>query len=322
MLHKFLIGGFVILFPITQTYSLISTQLLENLPTQEVDSNYVNLEQNIFSIRTFLNFKSQSFKLSNKDHGLRYIPNNRFGVGVGIAYYPILLDVSINIKVFKEDASERLDFQGELLYKRNLFSLYIQDYKGFNITGDQISIKEFRPDIKSFTTGLSYLRILNPNKMSFSSVFTGGAMQKKSVGSFALGGSASIHRMSADSSIVPSSQREYFNDYALITEMLGINVSIKGGYSQVFVLPDGFFVFASLFPGIGISIKEITSIETYIPGDWLNLELDFQVSFGYNGSRIYSTIGVVSHHSNTSLDYSIRMISRLGRIKWVVGFKL
>ena len=322
MLYKILLAGFVILFPLTRTYSQITTKLLDNLPVQEVDSSFVNLEQNIFSIRTFLVFKSQSFKLSNEDYALRYEPNNRLGVGVGIAYYPVLLDVAINIKIFKENASERLDIQGELLYKRSLFTLYIQDYKGFNITGDQIPEVEFRPDIKSFNTGLSYFQILNANKMSLRSVFAGGAEQKKSVGSFALGGATGFQWMRADSSIVPSAQKEYFNDYALINEMLGFNVSIKGGYSHVFVLPHGFFIFASLFPGIGISVQKITSIETYVPSDYLNLSLDFQVSFGYNGSKIYSTIGIVNHYSNTSLDFSNRMTSRIGRIKWVVGFKL
>ena len=322
MLRKILIGGFVILFQLTRTYSQIPTQMFENLPTQEVDSNYVNLEKNMFSIRTFLVFKTQSFKLRNEDYSLGYAPNNRFGVGVGFFYYPVLLDIAVNIKIFKENASKRLDFQGELLFKRGLFGLYIQDYTGFNITGDQMSDAEWRPDIESFTTGLSYFRMLNANKISFRSVFAGGAEQKKSVGSFAFGGTANVYRMIADSSIVPSSQREYFNDYALINQMLGFSVSIKGGYSQVFVLPHGFFVFASLFPGIGVSIMEITSIETYTPSNLLNLRIDFQVSAGYHGSRIYSTIGFINHYSNASLDFSNRLINKTGRIKWVVGFKL
>lgn len=228
----------------------------------------------------------------------------------------------MNIKINKENASKRLDFQGELLYKRNLFNLYIQDYTGYEISGDQMSDVEFRPDIRFFTTGLSYFRILNANKISFRSVFAAGAEQKKSVGSFAVGGTTSFYKMIADSSIVPSSQKEYFNDYALINQMLGYSVSINGGYLHVFVLPHGFFVFASLYPGIGISIQEITSIETYTPSNLLNLRLDFQVSTGYNGSRFYSTIGFIYHYSNTSLDFSNRLIGRLGRLKWAVGFKL
>jgi len=322
MLHNILICGFVILFPLTRTFSQVTGQFLENMPTQQVDSNYVNLGKNIFSIRTFLVFKTQSFKLRNENYGLRYSPNNRFGVGVGFAYYPVLLDIAVNIKIFEENATKRMDFQGEILYKRSLFGLYIQDYTGFNITGDQMSDVEFRPDIKSFTTGLSYFRILNANKISLRSVFAGGAQQKKSVGSFAIGGATSFYKMIADSSIVPWSQREYFNDYALITKILAFNISIKAGYSHVFVLPHGFFVFASLYPGIGIPIQEITSIEIYKPSKLLNLRLDLQISAGYNGSRIYSTIGYTNHYSNTNLDFSNRLIGRLGRIKWVVGFKL
>ena len=104
-IRKIIIGVLVILFPLARTNSQISTQMLQDLPTQEVDSNYVNLEENILSLRTFLVLKSQSFKLRNNKYALRYTPNNRFGVGVGFAYYPILLDFAINLKVYKENAS-------------------------------------------------------------------------------------------------------------------------------------------------------------------------------------------------------------------------
>jgi len=322
MIHKILIGVFVILFPLSRTFSQDTDQFSENLPTQQVDSNYVNLEKKSFSIRTFLALKTQSFKLKNEDYGLLYSPNNRLGVGVGFAYYPIILDLAVNIKINKENSSKRWDFQGELLYKRNLFNLYIQNYTGFEITGDQMSDVEFRPDIRSFTAGLSYFRILKADDVSFRSVFAVGAEPKTSIGSFAVGGTTSYYKMTADSSIVPSSQMEYFNDYALINQMLGLNVSINGGYLHVFVLPHRFFVFASLYPGIGISIQEITSIETYTPSNLLNLRLDMQVSTGYNGSRFYSTIGYILHYSSTSLDFSNQLIGRFGRLKLAVGFKL
>ncbi|HEC43909.1 MAG TPA: DUF4421 domain-containing protein [Bacteroides sp.] len=321
-IRKIIIGVLVILFPLARTNSQFSTQMLQDLPTQEVDSNYVNLEENILSLRTFLVLKSQSFKLRNNKYALRYTPNNRFGVGVGFAYYPILLDFAINLKVYKENASERLDIQGELLYKRSLFTLYFQDYTGFNITGDLISEAVFRPDIESLHFGFSYFRVLNASKMSFRSVFAGGAEQKKSVGSFALGGAVGFQWMRADSSIVPSSQQDLFNDYAMINEIMGFNVIVKGGYSHVFVLPDGFFVFASVYPGIGIFVQKITSHEIYFPSDYLNLNLDLQIAFGYNGSKMYSTLGFVTHHSDKSLDYSNHMSSRLGRVKLVFGFKL
>ena len=84
----------------------------------------------------------------------------------------------------------------------------------------------------------------------------------------------------------------------------------------------GFFVFASIFPGAGISVQKITSFETYIPSDIFNFNMDLQVSFGYNSSRMYTTLGFITHHGRTGLDYSNTMTRRLGRIKWVVGFKL
>lgn len=321
-INRILISCFVILSLATRIYSQIPARIIESMPTQEVDTNYVNLEENILSLRIFLVAKTQNIKLNNEDYGLKYLPNNRLGAGIGFAYYPILLDFAVNIKVHKENATDRFDLQGEIFSKRSLFGIYLQNYRGFNITGDQLQAEEFRPDIHSIATGLSYFSLVNANKMSFRSIFAGGAKQKKSVGSFALGGTASFHRIKADSSIIPGSQQAYFNEYAQITKMLEFNASIKTGYAQVFVIPHGFFIFAGIFPGIGISVKEITSGETYIPSDWLNLLMDLQISFGYNSPRIYTTIGVVDHYSNTSLDYSNRMITNFGRIKWVVGFKL
>jgi hypothetical protein len=322
MIRIIIIGAVVILFSITRANSQDSTHFLQDLPTQELDSNYVNIEQNVLSIRTFLVYKTQSFKLRNSDYALRYSPNNRLGIGIGFAYYPILFDFAINVKVFKEDASERLDIQGELLYKKSLITLYFQDYKGFNISGDLIQDAEFRPDIKSLNSGFSYFKVLNASKMSFRSVFAGGAEQKRSVGSFALGGAVGFQWMRADSSIVPSSQQEYFNDYAMINEIMGINIIVKGGYSHVSVLPHGFFIFSSIYPGVGISVQKISSHEIYVPSDYLNLNLALQVAFGYNGSKMYTTLGFIAYLSNKSLGYSNHMSSRLGRIKWVLGFKL
>lgn len=312
----------LMLAPLMLALSQNPKEFIESLPTQEVDTSYVNLDQGRFSIRTFIVFKNQSFRLLNNDYGLKYAPNNRFGVGVGFAYYPLLLDFALNLKLVKENASTRMDFQGQLLAKKTLFSAHLQNYNGFNVSGSNMPESLFRPDISSYAVGASALRILNANKISLRSVLSGGAEQKRSMGSFAMGGGINFNGLKADSSIIPSSQQAYFNEQAGITKTFGFTATIQAGYVGVLVLPHGFFAYGSVTPGIGLSIKKINSSETYFPKNPLSMEIDFQFSLGYNDSKIYSTIGWVNQVSGSSLDFGNRIRGNTGRLKWVVGFKL
>ncbi|NNL01761.1 MAG: hypothetical protein HKP39_05755, partial [Eudoraea sp.] len=66
--------------------------------TNPIESLLIDRDLRNWSVRFFGNVKGQWFKLSNDNASLSYIPNNLFGIGVGVATRKLILDIAFNLK--------------------------------------------------------------------------------------------------------------------------------------------------------------------------------------------------------------------------------
>lgn len=288
----------------------------------KMDTSYVNYEVKNWSLRAFTIFKDHSFLLQNSNTKLNYTPNNRFGVGVGATYYPILIDIGFNIKGAQEKSTKRFDFQGKIILHESYLGFVVQDYKGFNINSSELDREIFREDIRSSAIILTYLHVFNSRRVSVGSVFSGSHTQKKNVGSFLLGGFFSFYKMKADSSIVPTEKQFLLNELSDINGTKNIGGGIMGGYACIFIFKHNLFLFMNFLPGIGLIKKDVsTGAGSYQPSNpWL-YRLNLSLSFGYNGPKIFLIITGGDDISVTSLDFGNWGALNVGKAKLVFGYK-
>ncbi len=288
---------------------------------KNMDTSYVNYQIETWSLRAFSIFKDHSFQLVNSGKRLTYKPNNRFGVGFGVAYYPLLVDVGFNIKT-SDEQSRRFDLQADLILLDNYIGFVVQDYQGFNINGSQFDQSVYRDDIRSSTVQLTYGYAFNSRRLSMGSIFSGFHQQKKSVGTFILGGFLNYYNMEADSSVVPVELDHLFSSLSSLKKINSVGGGIIGGYGHIIVLPHNFFLFANVFAGLGLVSKKIhTESDDFKVSDPMLYRLNLRLTAGYNGSRFYIILTGGDDITYTSLDFGNWGLLNVGKAKLIIGYK-
>ena len=287
-----------------------------------MDTNYIDYQHRNWSLRAFSSFKEHSFHIRNPDSRLSYTPNNRFGLGFGVAYFPVLLDIGFNIKGNEEDLTRRFDMQADIVLKSTYLGLVVQDYEGFNVSGPDLDDPFFRDDIKSRAVHLTYAHAFNARRMSAGSIITGFHQQKKNVGSFLLGGFLSYYQLSADSSIIPIEVEHLFAGLEQLDQTRSFAGGVIGGYGHIFVLPKNFFIFVNFLGGIGLARKKLSNglEEDVVSNPWI-YRLSFRASVGYNGPRMYVILTGGDYISVTPLSNDNWGAVNVGRAKLIFGFK-
>ena len=93
---------------------------------QLADSLFIDHNIKNYSLRLFTNYKVKQFRIKNGDFKSRYVPNNRYGLGVGFASSKVLIDLAFNVKTNKEEVTYRFDAQGTMIVrKRHYANVYI-----------------------------------------------------------------------------------------------------------------------------------------------------------------------------------------------------
>ena len=284
-----------------------------------IDSAYVELNDNLWTLRLFSAVKYQSFSLKNNSGRVFYRPSNPFSGGIGATYKTLLLDLGIR---FNNDGSQRFDLQTSLLWESYFINLNIQNYKGFEETNPE-AFNNFRNDIRTTTVNLDITKLPNHKQLSFRSVQAGIDKQKKSSGSIMYGGFIGYHQMKADSSIIPDYAEDIFSEEYGIERLTVRNIGVIGGYVHIHPLTDVIFLVGSIRPGIGLQWGQTNTVleEKRIPGV-LFTKISFTVGTGFNWSRFYASAvyNVEANYVNLRNDHVYNYNS--GKLKAVIGYKL
>lgn len=291
-----------------------------------IDTLFIDHDLKNYSARVFSNYKVKQFRLLNDDYKMRYVPNNRFGIGFGFANRKELIDIAFNIKSGKKEATKRFDAQGTIIVlDHHYFNGYIQLYRGYNILNDFNEPSVFRNDIKSKTIGFNYLYTLSEIEFSYSLLKAGLAEKNKNVYiTGGLGGFAIFDYFSADDSILPENGLLYFNEQANIKRYNGRALGILGGLLTAFVLPHNFIATFNLMPGVALINEKVTLEDDikYRPSKPMLYKLDLSFAVSYNVDRYYINLLYGTGFYSTNLDFDNRYRYNLTMAKLAFGYKL
>ncbi len=304
-------------------HALLHAQELNIFHFPDYDTNYVNIDWDRWSVRTYSIRESKPFTLylDDRTHQITYQTNNRYSAGIGLAYKFLLLDVGIGLPIEKDRPTNRIDFQGYLTLNSWDLELYTHIYRGFEVEDPHDQGMHFREDVKSSLFGMNFYYSFNHRYFSRQSIISGTHTQKKSAGSLVLGGYAFFHQINADSSLVPT---RHFPDYpgdTYITRSDLFTPGVSIGYGYFFALPKNFFVFAGIIPGLGVTLGEVKADNSFQPPMGLSGRVNIRSSIGYNSSRFYALVSVFNDHAFIHLGNDNHLRYDPGRAKLILGWR-
>lgn len=286
----------------------------------EIDTSYVSLKYDNWSLRLLTTYKHQNIFLSNATgETVKYVPNDQLSTGVGFSYKNLIIDLGVRLLFNRDEFTSRVDLQSEIAFQEHLVGVLIQRYKGFNKSNAN-GTEGFRDDMRSWVAGINYLYNFNPEKISIRSVITGNRQQKKSAGTLLLGGFISFQDLNADTTLVTSTDGG-FNEYAEMESLTMMNIGIMGGYAFITPITKHFFFFGGLMPGLGLNIGEVDGTRSYNIPLGPMAKVNTRAAFGYIGPRWYSGVHYSSDYYiiNTGHDNLFRY--NIGKFKLVLGYK-
>jgi hypothetical protein len=239
------------------------------------------------------------------DQVLEYSPNQQLNLGFGFHYKWLGIGIAMNFGFVNHDdelygKTKRLDWQTNVYSQKAVFDFYLQYYSNFYVVnpgdifpkwqeGDQNYI---RPDMYSITFGLGGMYILNHERFSYRAAFLQTAVQKKSAGSYMLGGDIFIQGIAADSSIFPAGSS--FDTLPAVVSHSAIYFGFTNAYAYNFIFFKNYFVSLSLAAIVqigktGSKFEDGTGTGNYKP----ILHLQPRFAMGYNSHKWYAGLSFV-----------------------------
>lgn len=316
--------AWVLLLPIGRSTGQDS--LLAPLTNGGFDSTYVLDYTHMLTTRVYMSTKFNAMTVDDRKEAshLEYRPNNRVNLGVGASYRALTLNIGIGFPFLNDDDSLRgetkyLDAQANMYGRRFAINLFAQFYQGYYI--DQLSFPGFgesgtaynealredrlRPDIRQRNLGASVMHIVNNTQFSYRAAFNQDAWQRRSAGSWLVGGNFVYQGMRADRSVVPTAIDSLWREPLRFKRLDQLELGGMGGYAHTFVVRQRFFL--SLTGSLGLGLVRNRSVvaeeDSYAQrSHWGgNLRSQARVAAGYNSARTNMGLSYVNEQSQTSL---------------------
>ena len=303
----------------------VFTLSLSSQNFDDIDSLLVDRDIENYSIRILTNYKVNKFSLKNHGSRLKFVPNNKHGLGFGFANKKLILDLAFNLKNPNKEETRRFDLQGTtILKKKHFVNVYAQTYKGFEAKNNFNEPYVFRSDLRSINIGFNYLHTLDNVEFSYS-LLKAGLSEKEHENVFITGGLGlfgGFDYFSADSSILSEESSSYFNEEANIKRYQSVAIGVLAGFVSYYKLPENITATLNVMPGIGITHKKITLKDGgYIPSNPMIYKLDFLVGLAYNLKQYYVSLTYSNGLYATDFDYDNKYRLNLSKAKLAFGYK-
>lgn len=297
------------------------------------DTTYVYDYSHILTGRVYMSTKYNRLLLGTNTgpKDLEYRPNNRINIGVGASYRALTLNLGVGVPWLNRDDEIRgrthyIDAQANIHTQRWATNLFLQRFAGYYVSSHtlpelgwvQNTTYPTRPDLREFNVGVSSVHIFNNDRFSYRASFNQDAWQRKSQGSWLLGGYATYFHLGADSSLVPLRLDAQFEDGLHLRRGSFWDVGPMGGYVYTFVLKEHWFITGSAVLGIGASLQraetdpvegtELRKTTDIGPG----FHVQVRAGMGYNGATHY--FGLSFNQENIGY-----LIDARDRFSWAVG---
>lgn len=219
-----------------------------------------------------------------------YKPNNSKGIGLGVSYRYLTLNLSF--KLFGEDPdkgrTKSLSLQTSLYKEQWVYDFGYQHFKGMYLSPQSAySLNNnyyLRPDVRSTLIGGDFWRILNSDRFSYRSVMTQNEWQLKSAGTLLLGGELYFGSLHGDSALVPMELAPEFPQSS-VDKLHLFRIGAGVGYAYTYVFKKNFFVSGGLTALMDLaSTKEFTGEKDDSKTE-LSPNLSYRLSVGYNSRQ-------------------------------------
>lgn len=310
MRHKLIFLIFILSFPVIMAGQSAFLKKVFHVP---YDTNYISTYITDYTSRIFGSVKYSNMGYNDNLVGksLEYRPNNKLLLGIGVNHGILGLNIGINFPFVNQDddkygKTKYYDFTIRVFAPRFNATIYLQNYRGFYLrnTKDMIpgwqagDLYYIREDIRSWTIGLEVSYIFNSRKFSYRAAVLQNEWQKKSAGSFLLGGSLFYNSNIGDSSIVPS-QLYYGLFYNSLKFDRSNNFSIGPaiGYAYTLVIKRHFFIIGSINGSGNVGFTQLLLVDNenkVKSGLVLGLRSEILISTGYNSDRWYFGVSFIN----------------------------
>ncbi len=325
-----------ILLPCILLFHLCTTAMSQtDEVVGDVDTLFVRDLSHLLTGRVYTSTKYNAIRIGDlQGEQLIYRPTNQYNIGLGASYRKFTLNLGVGIPYLTYVNRERLGRSRYLDAQANIFgadqatNLFLQFWKGYRLTGTHAGSAgptgeegndAFRDDIEQANFGISTLRVLNSKRFSYRAPMFHDAWQKRSQGSWLLGGHLTYYRLRADSALIPMTRQADFSRGAAMRKADLVDIGPMGGYTATIVVDRRFYLVGSLAigAGAGFQYREFTS-RTYGENgssgtSWAPvLRAQLRGGIGYNHRR--SQIALSFNHEHIH-----HMLPSDGMIAWSVG---
>ena len=255
-------------------------------------------------IRAYESTKFNNFKFIDGTDKLVYKPNDHNIFGIGFNYRFISLNLGIyipstgkNIGIYGR--TKELDLQPHIYVHKFLIDIYAQFYHGYylsnsgavpnNTLNDNV---EKRPDIATKNISFVVQYVFNDKRFSYNAPFYQNERQKKSAGSFLLGGGIYHTDINGDSALSPANinYANFFNNYrfnASVNNGIGLN----GGYAYTLVVKKYFFLTEAITAGAGINNVSLSSPSNPdVQKTGAEVSFTVKLAAGYNSDNYFAGV--------------------------------
>jgi hypothetical protein len=260
------------------------------------DSSFYQSYKGSIITRVYFSKKYDIFKLTPPDGSpaaMSYHANTALSLGAGITYRSLSFSFSKELTFLKSEdqkgKTNATDLQLHLYKQKWTIDALAEFYNGYYLRPQGVGAPDgqsfyLRPDLGVQLVGLAAYRVLNDRKFSYGAGLSQNAWQKKSAGSFLIGGEAFYIATNADSSFVPSKVDSPFATHN-VRKLHLFEFGPGVGYAYTLVVQEHFFLLASA--NVDFNVHFAREIGNSITDDKIGFAPNFifRLGAGYNLSR-------------------------------------
>jgi len=187
-------------------------------PLSKHDTSYYESFRNELTARVYLSNKYNVIVMNppgdDQVPQMSYRPNTKLAVGLGATYRSFTLNIAVGIAPLHEvedrGKTKYFDLQWQFYARKWNFDFLGQFYRGYYLTPQGLGAADnksyyVRNDLGVQMGGIAAYRALNDRRVSYQAGLVQSEWQKRSAGSFVIGGETFYGAMNGDSVLVPSS---------------------------------------------------------------------------------------------------------------------
>lgn len=304
---------------------------LNDIDTAWISPNYYNYAFMIQNTNTF-----QSFSIAGEGapiNRLDFAPTPTLRLGAYFGWRWLFLGYTFDIRdIFgekKENSVANQEFDLSIYTSKIGVDLY------YRKTGNNFKIRDLSEKIAQQVEGISnkfngldinmkgvnVYYIFNHRKFSFPAAFAQSTEQRRSCGSFKLGFSYTIHKVSFDHTLLPNTIEENISDAMKFNKVHYSDYNISFGYSYNWVFKHNWLLGTSFTPAIAYTHSELENNSSFLKDlRFHNLNIDFIYRIGlvYNNAKYFGGLSFITHSFNYKKS-QFSMNNSFGSINLYVG---